>query len=182
MFDTTDGITDSIRDERRALRDRTMDWRQRRLQQKVTSLHQELEREQDARRALADAIGNSGRGSKRRYGVVRLLLIGGGAYILGTRAGRERYDQMTGWVRDMRDRFMTTARGVQEEAVQTASQVRDVAVDTARTVGEDVKNTAAQVRANTAKGARQVGDDTGDAVQRLKNNKEFAPATDTVEV
>ena len=83
MFDTTDGIADSIRDERHALRERTMDWRQRRLQQKVTSLHQELEREQDARRALADAIGNTGRGSKKRYGLLRLLLIGGGAYILG---------------------------------------------------------------------------------------------------
>ena len=168
MFDGRTGITETIRDEGAALRDRSMDWRQRRLQHKVDSLNDELEREREARRALADAIGNTGRG-KRRHGFLRVLLIGGGAYILGSRAGRERYDQMTGWVRGLRDRAMTTARGVREDAAQTAGQVRDAALDTARTVGGDVKNTAAQVRSDTAQGARQV-------------KKEFAPATDPVDV
>ena len=48
MFETTTGITDGIRDERVALHERSMDWRQRRLQRKVDSLHDELEREREA--------------------------------------------------------------------------------------------------------------------------------------
>jgi hypothetical protein len=179
MFDATTEVADRIRHERDVLRGRKTDRRQRHLQHQVESLHRELEREHEARRALADAIGNTRR-DKRRHGLLRLLLIGGAAYVLGTHAGRERYDAMAGWVRGIRDRSVTTARDVREEAVHTAGQVRDVALDTARTVGEDVKNTAAQVRANAARGARQVGDETDDAGERLK--KELAPATDAVDV
>jgi hypothetical protein len=167
MFDTATGISEGIRDERAAMRERSMDWRQRRLQHKLDALHDELDREREARRALTDAMGGKSRGTRGR-GIVRVLLIGGGAYILGTRAGRERYDQMTGWIRDVRDRAKTTGKAVQDEAVQTASQVRDVAVDTARTVGEDVKTTAAQVRDDASTGARAAGKETGDAVQRLR--------------
>src|SRR6187200_1062969 len=88
MFDTATGITEGIRDERAAMRERSMDWRQRRLQHKVDALHEELDREREARRALTDAMGGSRRSRSR--GFVRILLIGGGAYVLGTRAGRER--------------------------------------------------------------------------------------------
>jgi hypothetical protein len=175
MFDTATGITEGIRDERAAMRERSMDWRQRRLQNKVEALHEELDREREARRALTDAMGG-GSGRKRGRGLLRILLIGGGAYVLGTRAGRERYDQMTGWVRGMRDRAVSTGKAVQDEAVQTAGQVRDVAVDTARSVGDDVKTTAAQVRDDASKGARAVSEETGDAVQRLR--KELAPTSD----
>jgi hypothetical protein len=174
MFDTATGITEGIRDERAAMRERSMDWRQRRLQHKVEALHEELDREREARRALTDAM--SGGGRKRSHGLVRILLIGGGAYVLGSRAGRERYDQMTGWVRGIRDRAVTTGKAVQDEAVQTAGQVRDVAVDTARSVGDDVKTTAAQVRNDASKGARAVSEETGDAVQRLR--RELAPTSD----
>jgi hypothetical protein len=176
MFDTA-GITEGIRDEGAAVRDRSMEWRQRRLKHKVEALHDELDREREARRALADAMGSSGRG-KRRHGFLRVLVIGGGAYILGARAGHERYDQMTGWIRGLRDRIATTARGVQDEAVQTAGQVRDVALDTARVVGEDVKSTATQVRAEAADGARQVSEETGDAVRRMKKELASADAAD----
>ena len=166
MFDTATGITEGIRDERAAMRERSMDWRQRRLQHKVEALHDELDREREARRALTEAM--SGKSRSRSRGIVRILLIGGGAYVLGTRAGRERYDQMTGWIRGIRDRAATTGKAVQDEAVQTAGQVRDVAVDPARSVGDDVKTTAAQVRDDTSKGARAAGKETGDAVQRLR--------------
>jgi len=169
MFDTATGITEGIRDERAAMRERSMDWRQRRLQHKLDAVHDELDREREARRALTDAVSAGSRG-KRSHGFVRILLIGGAAYVLGTRAGRERYDQMTGWFRGIRDRAMTTGKAVQDEATQTVSQVRDVARDTARSVGDDVKTTAAQVRNDTSKGARAVSDETGDAVQRLRRD------------
>jgi hypothetical protein len=175
MFDTATGITEGIRDERAAMRERSMDWRQRRLQHKLDALHDELDREREARRALTDAMSGKSRGTRGR-GIVRVLLIGGGAYILGTRAGRERYDQMTGWIRDFRDRATTTGKAVQDEAVQTAGQVRDVAVDTARSVGDIVKTTAAQVRDDASTGARAVGEETAGAAQRLR--RELAPSTD----
>ena len=50
---------------------------------------------------------------KRRGKSYRTLVIGGGAYVLGTRAGRERYDQIIGTLRAMKssvqDRQGTTA-------------------------------------------------------------------------
>lgn len=180
MFDTATGITEGIRDERAALRERSMDWRQRRLQHKMEALHGELEREREARRALADAMGRIGGRTKRSRSFLRLVLIGGGAYILGTRAGRERYDQMVGWFRGTRDRALTTAKDVQGDAIQAAGQVRDVAKDTARSMGDEMKKTAAQVRDDTSKGARAMGEDTGEAVQRLR--RELAPSPEVADV
>jgi regulator of replication initiation timing len=36
---------------------------------------------------------------RRRGSLLRLLVVGAGAYVLGTRAGRERYEQIVAWVR-----------------------------------------------------------------------------------
>jgi hypothetical protein len=177
MFDKATEMADGMRDGGAALRERSFDRRQGRLEHKIDALHGELDREREARRALTEAI--AGRG-KRRHGFLRVVMIGAGAYILGARAGHERYEHMAGWVRAARERVARTARGVQEEAAQTAGQVRDVALDTARLVGEDVKSTATQVREEASHGARQVGEETSDAVQRLR--KELAPSSDVVDV
>jgi hypothetical protein len=34
---------------------------------------------------------------KRRIGLVRVLVIGGAAYVLGAKAGRQRYEQLRDW-------------------------------------------------------------------------------------
>lgn len=48
---------------------------------------------------------------KRRGGFVRTVIVAGGAYLLGSRAGRERYDQIMGWV----DRKREEMKGRQDE-------------------------------------------------------------------
>jgi hypothetical protein len=53
----------------------------------------------------------------------------GTAYVLGTKAGRGRYEQMMGWWKSMRDRAVRTPAGekVQEIAGSAAAKVQDQA-------------------------------------------------------
>lgn len=61
--------------------------------------------------ALADVMSSihEGSASKRRVRPMRTIVIAGGAYLLGTRAGRERYQQILGAFRgaveDIRQRW-----------------------------------------------------------------------------
>lgn len=68
-----------------------------RLRTEVSQLRSDLDHE---RSLLRTALGRRSRPTvvkKRRGGIVRTALVGGGAYVLGTRAGRERYDQLVEW-------------------------------------------------------------------------------------
>jgi hypothetical protein len=51
---------------------------------------------------------------KRRIGLVRVLVIGGAAYVLGAKAGRERYEQMRAWWEKSRQKAMNRANGKAE--------------------------------------------------------------------
>ncbi len=37
--------------------------------------------------------------------LLRLVIVGGTAYVFGTKAGRERYEQIRTWASSMKDRF-----------------------------------------------------------------------------
>ena len=43
--------------------------------------------------------------AKPRGGLLRLVVVGGTAYVFGTKAGRDRYEQIRGWFSAMKDRF-----------------------------------------------------------------------------
>ncbi len=51
---------------------------------------------------------------KRRIGLIRVLVIGGAAYVLGAKAGRERYDQLRTWWDKTRQKAMTRTNGMAE--------------------------------------------------------------------
>jgi len=96
-----------------------MDRENDRLKHEVRLLRDDLQEERGSLARALDALARDEhvtvetKAPKRRGRIIRTLVIGGGAYVLGTRAGRERYDQIVGKLRAMKssvqDRQGTTA-------------------------------------------------------------------------
>jgi len=98
-----------------------------RLRNEVSVLHSQLDHERQEHEELRDALRSKPKEVKvRKTGFVRVLLIGGGAYLLGAHAGRERYDEVLGWARSLPDRMRRTADDVTTQQVEVgASKLED---------------------------------------------------------
>jgi hypothetical protein len=119
VADRVTDVTDRMQTRRLESKRDSLDRDNERLRTELRSTRHELARERTARDELFDALKRNADGTttkadtkvktKRRGGFLRLLIVGGGAYVLGTRAGRERYDQLKGWASGMKDRVRTDA-------------------------------------------------------------------------
>lgn len=100
-----------LRDRRRARRIGHLDDENHRLRTELGSARSLLEREREDRLEILDVLKAQPKTvvRKKRGGLLRSLIVGGGAYLLGSRAGRERYNEIVGWARRMRDRAKETA-------------------------------------------------------------------------
>jgi hypothetical protein len=67
--------------------------RKRDLDARIERLKGELSAEREAREELASLVKDVG-SPKKKVGLIRLAVIGAAAYILGARAGRQRYQQI----------------------------------------------------------------------------------------
>ena len=103
-------MTDRVRERRMEGRVDDLDRENLKLKTEVRELRGELDHErsmlEDALQGLRERPTPTVVKKKRRGGLIRTAVIGGGAYLLGTRAGRERYDQIVGWVERKRDDMM----------------------------------------------------------------------------
>jgi hypothetical protein len=100
-------LADRLRERRATMRSEHMERENDHLRTELFALRDELERERDERADLLKAISAAASRKpvvKKRTGVLRVIVVGGAAYLLGSRAGRERYDQAMGWLRRLRDR------------------------------------------------------------------------------
>jgi hypothetical protein len=93
----------SVREAGTMLKDRWLDRRVEKLSQENDKLRDELDElrhdldsEQDRSKETLHALSKA-----RRPGRIKWILLAGGAYVMGTKAGRARYEQMRGWVRSM---------------------------------------------------------------------------------
>src|ERR1041385_4414723 len=89
-----------------------------------------LKSELDAERANEDELLTALKGGgKRGRGLFRMALVAGVAYVLGTKAGRGRYEQIMGWVRSMRDRVSGSSAGQKMQALRStaATGIQDAA-------------------------------------------------------
>lgn len=83
------------------------------LERELRATRTQLEQERSTREQLLDALTSVPAGKekvvvkKRRGRLLRTIVIGGGAYVLGARAGHERYEQIKGWAASMRDRVQS---------------------------------------------------------------------------
>jgi len=60
---------------------------------------------------------------KRRIGLFRLLVIGGAAYVLGAKAGRQRYDQIRAWWQKAMNKTTEATQGLSNSASQSMSDL-----------------------------------------------------------
>jgi phage-related minor tail protein len=99
---------DTLRERRLRMKAESLDDQNREMKTEVRALRDELDRERDARAQMLDAIRDIRPEKvkvKRRGGMLRLIVIGGTAYILGAKAGRERYEEIRRWWSEMRERM-----------------------------------------------------------------------------
>ena len=98
------------------MRARVLDRQRRRLDRKVEGLKTELDREREERRKLAGLVDDMEEHKVREgHGTMRLLLVGGIAYVLGAKAGRGRYEQIMTKGREVRDRVRETMTSTNED-------------------------------------------------------------------
>jgi hypothetical protein len=79
-----------------------------RLREAVGELRQDLDEAQGRSKETLEALSKT-----RRPGRMKWLVLAGGAYVLGAKAGRARYEQIKGWTRSVtrQDGDGTTADG-----------------------------------------------------------------------
>jgi hypothetical protein len=97
-----------------------------RLRTELRMTKSQLERERDREQDVLDALNRASERktkvtAKPRGGLLRLVIVGGTAYVFGTKAGRDRYEQIRGWASSMKDRFTdplvdTSAPGIGPKA------------------------------------------------------------------
>jgi hypothetical protein len=149
MRDSMHTMTGRVKQRWDATRIDSLDRQNMRLRDEVALLKTRLEDERSETEDLKDALRSSPKvvKVKKRSGFLRVAVIGGAAYVLGTHAGRERYDQLVGWVRSMRSKMERNADEVATDVETTASQMTADRMtpprsSTARTAGEQRTNAA----------------------------------------
>jgi hypothetical protein len=70
------------------------------LRDEVGELRHDLDEERDRSKETLVALSKS----RRRPGRMKWLVLAGGAYVLGAKAGRARYDQIRDWARSITQR------------------------------------------------------------------------------
>ena len=94
----------TMRDAKSKVKERLLDRRVEKLSEEndklrdaVEDLRHELDTEHGRSKETLSALSKS----RRRPGRMKWLVLAGGAYVLGAKAGRARFEQMKGWVRSM---------------------------------------------------------------------------------
>jgi hypothetical protein len=118
-------MTGRVKERWGAARISGLDRQNMRLRDEVAHLKTRLDDTRTETEDLKDALRSSPKVVKvnKRGGFLRVVVIGGAAYVLGTRAGRERYDQLADWVRSMRSKMARRADDVATEVESAASEM-----------------------------------------------------------
>jgi len=117
MSTTSERLGDRIRERRSNRRIEHLDEENHRLRTELGSMRSLLDQERADRTEILGVLKGQPRTvvKKKRGGLFRVFVVGGGAYLLGSRAGRERYDQIVEWGRRMRDRGRGAADDVRDD-------------------------------------------------------------------
>jgi hypothetical protein len=104
-----------------------MDRENNKLRTELDSMRSMLDRERDERDELIGTINKRPEVvvKKKKGGFLRLLVVGAGAYIVGARAGRERYEQITDWAQKAKSKAKDSAEDMRDAGVA----VKDAALD-----------------------------------------------------
>jgi hypothetical protein len=110
-------LSDQWHSMRTAKRADRLDEENDRLRTELRMTRSQLERERDRQKDVLDALNRASERktkvtAKPRGGLLRLILVGGAAYVFGTKAGHGRYEQLRAWSSSMKDRLAGSGDGV----------------------------------------------------------------------
>jgi hypothetical protein len=96
-----------MKHRREATRLESLDRQNMRLRDEISHLRTRLDDDRTEMDDLKDALKSSPKvvTVKKRTGYFRLAVVGGAAYLLGTRAGRGRYDRFVEWIHSMHSKM-----------------------------------------------------------------------------
>lgn len=109
-------MTGRLRERRIESRLEDLDRENVRLRTEIDTLRSDLDREWQERKELLEPLKDRKRSKlvvkpRRRSGFVRLAAVGVAAYVLGARAGHERFEQIRGVFGRAKDKVGSLARG-----------------------------------------------------------------------
>ncbi|MEX1265260.1 MAG: hypothetical protein WEE66_15265 [Actinomycetota bacterium] len=114
MADKVSDLGDRARERRTESRLDKVDRENERLKSEVKLLREDLHEERGSLEQALDALNKretvTVKTKPRRGRLLRTAVIGGGAYLLGTRAGRERYDQIVEKAKSLTNRSRSRTR------------------------------------------------------------------------
>jgi hypothetical protein len=125
MRDSLHHMGGAVKDRWGAARMSNLDRQNIRLRDEVSNLRTQLDDERSEIEDLKDALRSGPKvvKVKKRGGLLRTAVVGGVAYFVGTRDGRERYDQIMSWFRSMRSKMERNADEVSADVQTTASKI-----------------------------------------------------------
>jgi hypothetical protein len=124
-------VTDRIHEKRLQGKVEELDKENVRLRAQLELLSGSLKHERGEHDQLVELLKARPSKSKgrRRGGMLRILVIGGAAYVLGAKAGREQYERIRGWFATMRERAAGASDQAMSSATEALSSVTDAATD-----------------------------------------------------
>lgn len=121
MKERMSDVRDSLHERRLRARNEDLDHENRTMRTKMLALQDELEHEREARSEILRAMRSIKPEKvkvKRRGGLLRLVVVGGTAYVIGAKAGRERYEQIRQWFDGLRSRSVVNGGNEREASSQ----------------------------------------------------------------
>ncbi len=145
-------VRERARDRVVAARLTSMDRENEKLRTEASMLRAQLQRERDDEADLRDALRASAKGRtvkvRKGSGPLRMLVLAGGAYLLGAKAGRERYDDIVAWVRAQQRRVTGKTEDLGEAIGERADAAMAIADRTASDVSTSARKAAEAHRAS----------------------------------
>jgi hypothetical protein len=130
-----------VKDRRAANKMEHLDRENQRMRTELDALRWEVDRQRSDRDDLMHALKRSRRPS--RIGrLFRIIVVGGGAYLMGAKAGKARYQQVMSWIRK------TSERGT-ERVQELSADVASAATDAADKVSETAERADRKVGRST---------------------------------
>ena len=107
------GIVGRMRARRVAMRAERLHDENERLRMQLQVTRSELDHERDLEREMLDVLNKAAEHTtkvtaKSRGGLLQMATIAAVAYVFGTKAGHERYEQMRSWLSEMKERMAET--------------------------------------------------------------------------
>jgi hypothetical protein len=172
LKDRASSITDSAKQRLAERHAESLERENERLKVENTSLRDQTDRDRERMERILDSLDDA-TASPKKHRVRRLMTLSvaaGSAYVLGAKAGRERYDQIRTWWAERRNQGVdrmnewgedVTARAgdtVQSASQRAAEKVSQTGDAISRKVEETTARAAGTVEETGTKASKAVGD------------------------